>query len=105
MHKQKINRRRLVERFLEDESLTAGLVDPAASALLDWAIAQAEALRQRAEELPPDEWASQRSALHSRIKHVAERAAEAAPEAQIAQVHRLLKDEPECAARMDDEGH
>ena len=45
------SRRVAVERILEDESLTAELLDPAARVLLDWGTTQARTLAGQAEEL------------------------------------------------------
>lgn len=44
-------RRRAVERILEDESLTADLVDEAATLLLDWGLARAEKAAQERHHL------------------------------------------------------
>jgi hypothetical protein len=82
--------RRTVERLLEDESLTAGLVDSAAGALLDWGLAQARALRERAGEVPAEAWET----LRGRMAHVRQRAAQATPEAQTERVRQLLDGMP-----------
>ena len=87
------HRRHAVERILEDESLTADLVNDAAQSLLDWGVAQAEAIVQQAEELA-QEGLSQLNAhlasLRRTIKLIGRQAGEAAPEAQLEQVQALL---------------
>ncbi len=80
-----------VERILEDESLTADLLDPAARILLDWGVARAEALATRAESFVPEELDTRLADLRRTLKRVARQAgAEATPEAQIERVRSLL---------------
>jgi uncharacterized membrane protein YccC len=84
------NRKRLeqysVERLLEDESLTADLLDPAAKVLLDWGAAQAEALAGQAEDFD-----ARLADLRRTLKRIARQAGqEATPEAQVERVQGLL---------------
>lgn len=84
------NRRHAVERILEDESLTADLRDAAATSLLDWGLARAEAMVQQAEGLSREELDARLAALRRTMKRVSRQAGEAAPEAQVEQVQALL---------------
>ena len=83
---------RVVELLLEDESLTAELVDEAARSLLDWGVAQAETIAQQAEELSQDEISARLATLRHAMKHISKQAGEAASEAQAEQVRILLAD-------------
>jgi glutamyl-tRNA reductase len=80
----------LAGRILEDESLTADLVDVAASELLNWGVAQAEALARQAEALLPEEVNARLADLRRKLKRISKQASEAAPEAQVEQVQILL---------------
>jgi glycine cleavage system pyridoxal-binding protein P len=82
--------RRLADRILEDESLTADLIDDAASALLDWGVAQAEAMAELAERLSQEELNAYLADLRHTIKHINKQAGEAMPEAQVERVQALL---------------
>jgi len=80
------SRRVAVERILEDESLTADLLDPAAKVLLDWGTAQARTLAGQAEELD-----TRLGDLRRTLKRIARQAGEeATPEAQVERVRSLL---------------
>jgi len=83
-------RRRAVERLLEDESLTAELTDDAAKILLDWGVAQAEAVAQKTQELPREELDAYLTALRCAMSRISELAGEYAPEAQEEQLQVLL---------------
>jgi len=65
-----------VERILEDESLTADLVDAAARVLLDWGVARAQKFES--------------ADLRRTMKRVNREAGKAAPEAQVERVRALL---------------
>ena len=96
--------RRLADRILEDESLTADLIDDAASALLDWGVAQAEALAELAERLSQEELDAYLADLRHTIKHINKQASEAVPEAQAEQVQALLAElEMEEGLEAEDE--
>ena len=59
---------RAVERLLEDESLTADLIDGAAKVLLDWGLARVGAMAQQETGgiLSPEELDAQISQLRTR---------------------------------------
>ena len=78
------NRRRAVERILEDESLTADLTDAAATLLLDWGLARVEALVQQAE------LDAHLADLRRTMKRIGRQVGKAAPEAQVERVRALL---------------
>jgi hypothetical protein len=79
-------RRAAAERILEDEALTADLLDPAAKELLDWGVARVEALAGQAEELD-----ARLADLRRTLKHIAAQAGEEiTPEAQVERMHGLL---------------
>jgi len=84
------NRSRAVGRILEDEALTADLTDDAATFLLDWGVAQAEAIVQQTEGLPQEELDARLATLRRTMKRVGRQAGEAVPEAQVEQVRVLL---------------
>lgn len=92
------------ERILEDESLTADLIDDAAKLLLDWGLAQAKMIAQRAERLSAEELGARLADLCRTLKHIGKQAGEAAPEAQPEMVQALLseigfeEEEPEVDA-------
>lgn len=86
-------RRAAAERILEDESLTADLLDPAAGILLDWGVARAEALAAQAESFMPEEFDARLADLRRTLKRVARQAgAETTPEAQVERVCHLLRE-------------
>jgi hypothetical protein len=79
-------RRAAAEHILEDETLTADLLDPAAKVLLDWGVAQATALAAQAEGLD-----AHLTNLRRTLKRIAAQAGEeATPEAQVERVEGLL---------------
>ena len=80
------SRRATAERILEDEALTADLLDSPAKMLLDWGVARAEALAGQANDLD-----ARLADLRRMLKHVAQQAGEEiTPEAQVERVRGLL---------------
>lgn len=77
-----------VERILEDESLTAELVDPAATTLLDWGVKQAEAIARRSGAQA--ELDTRLNALRRTLKRVGQCAGQSPPEVQNERVQALL---------------
>jgi hypothetical protein len=104
-------RQRAAERLLEDESLTADLIDEAAKLLLDWGLAQAEAVAQQAEDLSIEGFDTRLADLRRALKRISKQVGEAASEAQAEQMRALLaeitpeREEPEvkecCADHQD----
>lgn len=92
MTKQKKMEHHLVESLAEDESLTADLVDEAASVLLDWGLAQAQGLARQAETLPSQEMDARLADLRRTMKRINREAGEAAPEEQAERVRELLEE-------------
>lgn len=84
------HQRRAVEQILEDASLTADLVDDAAQSLLDWGVAQANAITERAEELTQDELDVHLANLRRTMKRINRQAGQATPKAQMERVQALL---------------
>jgi hypothetical protein len=82
--------RQAIERLLEDVSLTADLVDDAAKLLLDWGIAQAQAVVQQKDGLSTEELGTHLADLRRTLQRVGKEAGQAVPEAQAAQVQTLL---------------
>ncbi len=89
---------RAVERILEDASLTADLIDDAAQSLLDWGVAQAQAIVEQAEELVQSELDVCLSNLRRTIKRINRQAGQVTPEAQAERVQALLA---EVKAKQD----
>jgi len=81
-----------VERLLEDEALTADLVDPAARYLLDWGIAQATAIVREAGASPAQAQA-RLAALRQQMRALARRVGELLPDEQVAALQKLLTEE------------
>lgn len=77
-----------VERILEDESLTAELVDPAATTLLDWGVKQAEVIAQSSESQA--ELDTHLNALRHMLKRISQSAGQSPPEVQNERVKKLL---------------
>ena len=90
MANSKNHQRRAVEQILEDASLTADLVDDAAQSLLDWGVAQVNAITERAEELSQDELDVHISNLRRTMKRINRRAGQATPKTQMERVQSLL---------------
>jgi len=78
-----------VERLLEDEALTADLVDPAARYLLDWGIARATAMVREAGGTSPETQA-RLAALRQQMRTLARQVGEMPPEEQVAALQKLL---------------
>ncbi len=81
--------RSAVERLLEDEALTADLVDTAARRLLDWGIAQATATLRETGALT-DEARARLDALRGRMREIARQVGPLPPEEQASAVQRWL---------------
>jgi len=81
-----------VERLLDDEALTADLVDPAARYLLDWGIARATVIVQEAGGALPEAQA-RLAALRQQMRALARRVGEMPPEEQAAALQKLLTEE------------
>lgn len=79
-----------MERLLEDESLTADLVDPAARRLLEWGVAHVDADLQDP-SLSTEEVQARLSALRRRMRAIARRIGERAPEEQPDALRELLE--------------
>lgn len=78
-----------VDRLLEDEALTADLVDAAARRLLDWGIAQVTATLQETGALS-EEAQARLVALRRRMRDVARQVGQLPPEEQAAALQRWL---------------
>ncbi len=81
-----------VERLLEDEGLTADLVDPAARYLLGWGIARATAIVREAGASPAEAQA-RLAALRQQMRTLARRVGELRPDEQVAALQKLLAEE------------
>jgi 2-keto-3-deoxy-6-phosphogluconate aldolase len=75
---------RLADRLREDESLTADLTDQAARVLLDWGLAQIEAIAQQ-----PDPQTALTD-LRRVIKRISKQAGRSAPHQQLEHVQALV---------------
>ncbi|HDQ73203.1 MAG TPA: hypothetical protein ENN19_14090 [Chloroflexi bacterium] len=86
------SRRRAVESLLEDEAITADLIDEAACPLLDWGIAQVDRLAEREEddEISPQQLEHRLTALRRKMKYIGRKAGEVPPEAQAERVRALI---------------
>lgn len=82
--------RSAVECLLEDEALTADVVDPAARHLLDWGIARATAILQET-GAASEESRARLAALRQQMRGWARQVGEMPPEEQIAALQRLLE--------------
>jgi uncharacterized coiled-coil protein SlyX len=81
-----------VERLLEDEALTADLVDPAARYLLDWGIARATAIVREASASPAEAQARM-DALRQQMRALARRVGKMLPDEQVSALQKLLTEE------------
>jgi len=96
--------RRSVERILEDESLTSGLLDPAAKALLNWGVAQAQILGRCAETVDEETFQARLNALRGTLKQINEEASEAdRPDEQLSRVYALIQRYRESPCKNDQE--
>lgn len=87
--------RRAVERLLEDERLTANLVDEAAARLLEWATARAEALAQPTAPAAPSTCDDPIADIRRTMRRVNREAGQLPPSDQAAYVQaRLAQIEP-----------
>ncbi|MFL7791182.1 MAG: hypothetical protein AB8I69_03505 [Anaerolineae bacterium] len=112
MTDQKSILRSATERLLEDESLTADLVDDAAKLLLGWGLEMVKRAVQQAEGLPSEEIDTRLAELRHTMKRINREVGQVEPEAQAEQLQTLLsepsieeEEEPEveicCASRQD----
>ena len=88
-----IYRHYAAEDLLDDEALTDDLVDEAARPLLNWGIAQVEALLHRLGDLPIEEIESRLSAVRQEIKRISRQAGQVEPRAQAERVQTLLAEQ------------
>lgn len=79
-----------VERLLEDEALTADLVDEAARRLLDWGIAQVTAI-VRETGAASEEARARLAALRGRMREMARQVGQLPPEEQASALQGLLE--------------
>lgn len=93
--------RRLVERMLEDESLTSGLVDDAAAALLDWGKMQVKALVRQAGGLWQEKLDKGFADLRHAMRYISKQVGETTPEMQIERVHTLLEAQAKARAEAE----
>lgn len=100
---ERLDRLLMVERILEDESLTTDLVDYAAQMLLDWGVAQARATVRRSEDMPRAELDARLTTLRRTMKRINRRAGRVPPDVQARRVQTLLADleqeQPDAEAR------
>jgi hypothetical protein len=88
--KRRDQRRYAVEQIVEDESLTADLVDEAAQILLDWSTAQVEAAFAETEGLSQAALNACVARLRRSLKRINRRAGQATPDRQAQRVRSLL---------------
>ncbi len=81
--------RRAVERILEDESLTADLVDEAATMLLEWAAKRAEAVAEQT-TIPSTVRDDHLALIRWAMRHVNRVVGQRVPDEQAAGVRALL---------------
>lgn len=92
------------ERLLEDESLTADLIDDAAKLLLEWGLKMAKMTVQQAEGLSLEETEARLAELRRTLKRINHVMGQVEPEAQAERLRALLpepsieKEEPEVEA-------
>jgi hypothetical protein len=84
------DRRRAIERLLEDESLTQGLVDEAAGLLLAWGTGWLDTAHRSAEGLSPAELDECAACLRRLMRRISERASRAPADQQVERVRELL---------------
>ncbi|MFN3762227.1 MAG: hypothetical protein ACK4WK_03375 [Anaerolineae bacterium] len=82
-----------VERLLEDEALTADLVDAAARHLLDWGIAQVTAIL-RETGAASEEAGTRLAALRQQMRAIARQVGQLSPDEQASALQRLLAEGP-----------
>ncbi len=88
----------VVERLMEDEALTADLVDAAARQLLDWGIAQTERILR--ETGPASEESRARLAeLRGQMREIARRVGQLPPEEQPGALQAALENRSQSAVR------
>jgi len=79
-----------VERLLEDESLTANLIDPAARLLLEWGAQQARTIVQQTRGAAKEQ-TRRLTALHHTLKNIACQVGQSPPDQQAERVHIFLQ--------------
>lgn len=79
-----------VERLIEDEALTADLVDAAARPLLDWGIAQVTAIVRETGAVS-DEVRARLGALRQQMRDIARQVGQLPPEEQSVALQRMLE--------------
>ena len=84
------NHRRAVERLVQDESLTSELTDEAAEMLLQWGVAQIEAVLKRAQRSPRADPGASIARLRWVMKDLNEQMGAAAPDVQTERLRSLL---------------
>ncbi len=82
--------RSAVERLLEDEALTADLVDAAARRLLDWGIMQVTAIL-RETGAASEEARTRLAALRQQMRAIARQVGQLSPDEQPSALQRLLE--------------
>lgn len=88
-------RQRAVERILEDEAITTGLVDSAARFLLEWTVKRIREIEQDWVGCPGEEVVRRLAELREATRRIARLAGQAPSEEQLQQVQALLWDEVE----------
>ncbi|MFN2271709.1 MAG: hypothetical protein ACK2US_12780 [Anaerolineae bacterium] len=105
-------RQRAAERLLEDESLTADLIDDAAKLLLEWGLKMAEMTIQQAKGLSLEEIDARLAELRRTMRRINHEVGQIEPEAQAERLGALLsepsieEEEPEveeCCANHQDQ--
>jgi hypothetical protein len=79
-----------IERLLEDESLTADLIDDAAKILLDWGITQTKAIVKQAADDSSNDLTERLADLRHTLKRIGKKAGDFEPEAQAEMTKQLL---------------
>lgn len=93
-----------VERLLEDEALTADLVDAAACRLLDWGIAQVTAIL-RETGAASEEARTRLAALRQQMRAIARQVGRLPPDEQTSALQRLLEESPGPAVACNSFSH
>ncbi|MBC7225885.1 MAG: hypothetical protein H5T61_01450 [Thermoflexales bacterium] len=92
--------RSAIERLLEDEALTADLVDAAARRLLDWGIAQVTATLRETGALT-EEAQARLTALRGRMRDMARQVGQLSPDEQASALQRWLDEAPPSPEGLD----
>jgi ATP/maltotriose-dependent transcriptional regulator MalT len=86
-----LEHRRAIEHLLEDESLTADLVDQAARLLMDWGQVQAQAVLGETKGAP-EEQRTRLNDLRRTIRHIAHQVGQSPPAEQPQRLRAFLDD-------------